>query len=307
MAKKNRIKPTAKKPTTKKTTSSGTGGFKNLLSDQRTHRIGGLLIFFLCIYCLIAFTSFIFTWKADQSMLSDSWWVVLREGNYDAENWLGPLGAMVGHLFIHQWFGIMSFLFILIFFNFGFKVLFKKNLLPPVKTFFVSILAMVIFSPLLSYLFRAENAQFVGGAFGYELNHILYGVVGQIGTGILLFFAAIAFIIAVFNPSFTWLGSMATAAGTSFENTLTSVKNKAAEARAAALEDDEKEDFHDTIGEQDNFQKSAADLAMSDDDFEEVEITEKPATKKEPEPTKELEIENELEFETSAPEPEQAR
>src|SRR5690606_12783092 len=116
---------------------------------------------------------------------------VLREGDYDAENWLGPLGAMVGHLFIHKRFSVMSFLFILIFFNLGFKVLFKKSLLPPVKTFFVSILAMVIFSPLLAFVFRSEQAQFVGGAFGYELNYTLFGVVGQIGTGILLVFAAI--------------------------------------------------------------------------------------------------------------------
>ncbi|NEN25115.1 DNA translocase FtsK [Cryomorpha ignava] len=277
MAKKNRIKATKSKAEPKKSTSSG--GFKQLLSDQRTHRIGGLLILFLCIYCLIAFTSFIFTWKADQSMLSDSWYAVLREGNYDAENWLGPLGAMVGHLFIHNWFGVMSFLFILIFFNLGFKVLFKKNLLPPVKTFFVSILAMVIFSPLLAFVFRAENAQFVGGAFGYELNHTLYGVVGQIGTGILLFFAAIAFIIAVFNPSFSWLSKMATSVGLGFENMFTKVKNRATEARAAALEEDEKEDFQDTIGEMDDFKQSAADLAMSDDDFEAVEIVEKPKKK----------------------------
>src|SRR5690606_265375 len=178
MAKKDRVKATKSKAEPKKKTSSG--GVKKFLSDQRTHRIGGLLILFLCIYCLIAFTSFIFTWKADQSMLSDRWYAVLREGNYDAENWLGPLGAMVGHLFIHNWFGVMSFLFILIFFNLGFKVLFKKSLLPPVKTFFVSILAMVIFSPFFAFVFRSENAQFVGGAFGYELNHTLYGVVGQI-------------------------------------------------------------------------------------------------------------------------------
>ena len=298
MAKKNRIKPTESKPSPKKKTSSeGSGGFKKFFSDQRTHRIGGLLIFFFCIYCLIAFTSFIFTWKADQSMLSDSWWAVLREGNYEAENWLGPLGAMVGHVFIHQWFGVMSFLFILIFFNLGFKVLFKKNLLPPLKTVLVSILGMVIFSPLLAYLFRGENAQFVGGAFGYELNHTLYGVVGQIGTGILLFFAAIAFVIAVFNPSFTWLGKLTNSIGLGFENLFTKVKDKASEVRATAFEEDEKEEFQDTIGEIDNFKQSAADVAMSDDDFEDVVFPKKVEPKKK--------AEKELELETIIPEPEE--
>src|SRR5690554_1979707 len=300
MAKKNRLKPSKASPTPKKKTSSGgSGGFKKFLSDQRTHRIGGLLIFFFCIYCLIAFTSFMFTWKADQSMLSDNWWAVLREGNYDAENWLGPLGAMVGHMFIHRWFGVMSFLFILVFFNFGFKVLFKKNLLPPLKTTLVSILGMVIFSPLLAYLFRAENAQFVGGAFGYDLNHTLYGVVGQVGTGILLFFAAIAFIIAVFNPSFAWLGRLTTRIGLGFENTFAKVKDKAMEVRDAAMEDDEEDQkvaFQDTIGEIDNFKPSAADVVMSDEDFEDVVMQPVPEPKKKKE--------KEPEFETIIPEPE---
>ena len=203
MARKNRLKATKSKQTTKKETSSG--GFKKFLNDPRTHRVGGLFIFFCCIYCLIAFTSFLFTWKADQSMLSDSWWSVLSVGNYEAENWLGPFGSMVGHVFIHQWFGVMSFLFILIFFIIGFRILFKKNILPMGKTILASILAMVIFSPLFAFLFRAENTQIIGGAFGYDLNHTLIGIVGQIGTGILLFFAAIAFIVVVFNPSFSKL------------------------------------------------------------------------------------------------------
>lgn len=284
MAKKNRIKKSQKsvsKPASRKNKSSG--GFKKILRDSRTHRIFGLLIFFICIYCLIAFTSFIFTWKADQSMLSDKWWSVLRHGNYDAENWLGPLGAMVGHVFIHQWFGVMSFLFIFIFFNIGFRILFKKNLLPPLRTTLVSILAMVVFSPLLAYIFRSENTQFVGGSFGYELNHTLFGVVGQIGTGILLFFVAIAFIIGVFNPSFGWLNKFIHSLGSRLENLFSRAKVKAGELIAADEEDDAKH-FEDTIGEIDNFKTSAADMALGDDEeddyFEEDDEDEVAATEK---------------------------
>lgn len=207
-------------------------------------------------------------------MLSDSWLSVLSDGNYDAENWLGPFGAMVGHVFIHQWFGVMSFLFILIFFIIGFRVLFKKNILPIGKTVLASILAMVIFSPLFAFLFRAENTQIIGGAFGYDLNHILVGIVGQVGTGILLFFAAVAFIVVVFNPSFSWLGKLAQKVGLLLENLFATAKKQAVEARNRMAVEDEKDEFHDTIGEMDNFQTSAADLAMADDDESDSEYVE---------------------------------
>src|SRR5690606_33050603 len=121
------------------------------------------------------------------------------------------------------------------------------------------------------------------------------GVLGQIGTGIFLFFAAIAFVIAIFNPSFSWLGKMAKSLGLGFGNMFTKVKDRAVTARAMALEDDEKEDFQDTLGEIDDFKVSAAELAMSDD-FEDVEIYEKPVAKKQPE--------KELELETTYHEPE---
>ena len=268
MAKKNRLKA-AKSKTTKEKKKTSSGGFKKFLNDRRTHRVAGLLIFFCCIYCIIAFTSFLFTWKSDQSMLSDNWFSVLSAGNYDAENWLGPLGAMVGHLFIHQWFGVMSFLFILIFFVIGFRVLFKKNILPIGKVALASFMAMVIFSPLLSFLFRSESTQIIGGAFGYDLNYTLRGIVGQVGTGVLLFFAAAAYIIIVFNPSFSWLGVVATRVGAGIESLLAKAQKGMAETRnrmAVETVDDGPDEFHDTIGERDKFKNSPADIAMSDED-----------------------------------------
>ncbi len=282
MAAKNRVKTNKTKTTSSKKTSAG--GLKTFLKDRRTHRVFGLMILFSCVLCLIAFTSFVFTWKADQSMLSDSWLAVLSDGNYEAENWLGPLGAMVAHTFIHQWFGIMSYLFILIFFMIGFKILFKKDILPMGKTMLASILAMVIFSPLLSYLFSSENLQFVGGAFGYDLNHTLIGVIGKIGTGFLILFSALAYVIIVFNPSFAWAGALGVKL-----NSL--VKSFGSRLKSAVVSDESEEErehtpvFHDTLAEADSFEPSAADIAMGNSELNEeddVELTLKTNASTEP-------------------------
>ncbi len=304
MAKKNRVKAnntaTAKKPKSK-SDGAGLGG---ILRDRRFIRIMGLLLLFIGIYLLIAFTSFVFTWKEDQSILSDGWWAVLRDGNHNTENWLGPLGAIVGHIFIHQWFGISSFLIILIIFTLGFKVLFKKSVLPIGRTMAVSVAAMLIFSPFFAYVFRASELQFIGGGFGYDLDHALIGKVGNVGTGILLVFAVIGFIVIVFNPSFGWLESLINKTGGAFGSLTDQIVVKASEARAAAEERKTKEDFQDTIGEMDQYKTSAADIAMGEAiDFDDDESDSKETKTAEKTKKAKAAADLEMEVEVSAPEP----
>lgn len=300
MAKKNRIREKGATNKAKKTARSFKLG--SFWADRRVKRIAGLFLMFICAYCFIAFTSFIFTWKADQSMLSENWWIVLRKGDHNAENWLGPLGAMVSHLFIHEWFGIMSFLFLPLCFDAGFKILFGRSLLGGLRGAAAVVVAMVIFSPLLAYIFDVPDRRFVGGAFGYNLNHMLEGVVGGVGTGLLLIFAAASYIIAVFNPSFGWVRTLAGKGAVLGGLIGKKVADSAAAVRRSAEEDGEEGDpdvgeaeFSDTIGEQDRFVTSAADLALSDDE-DETEDAQSPAeVKKSPEFSVETQLEDETE------------
>lgn len=273
MAGKNKLKSvqsTAKTDTKSKATK-GEAVSKKFWEDRRFLKIAGLALFALSIYCFIAFTSFFFTWKADQSMLSDSWWSVFRDGNYDAENWLGPLGAMVGHVFIYQWFGVVSCLFIFLFFNFGFRILFGKALLPIWSSSFKCLMAMVVFSPILSFVFYWPDAQIIGGAFGYELNYILKGKIGLAGTGILLLFSGLSYIIIVFNPSFAWVQPILEKSSGLIGSLFNSAKNKVKDSRAYLDSDEDEDDekkFHDTIAEKDQF-KTAAQLALEDEELDE--------------------------------------
>ncbi|MCA1764316.1 MAG: DNA translocase FtsK 4TM domain-containing protein [Cryomorphaceae bacterium] len=305
MPKKNRLKSTTK--TKSKTKSSGTDGsrLKRIVNDRRSRRVLGLVIMLCCIYCFIAFTSFLFTWKGDQSILSQDWFDLIIDGNYETENWLGPVGAVIAHFFIHEWFGLTSFLFILIFFNIGFKVLFKKSILPVWNTIFTSVTAMVVFSPLLSFVFSSKSLFFLGGSFGYDLNHFLFGKIGTVGTGLLLFFAAAAYIIIVFNPSFTWAQAIWDKLREFAQSKAPELKNKLFTPREFE-DDDEKEEFRDTIGESDQMKPSAADMAMSDENFEEVEAPKEPVKNKEKKEEKEIEMELEAPVEEKSGEVETA-
>ncbi len=273
MAKKNTIKPN--KSNNKAVADKSPR--KKFWQDRRFRRVTGLFMLFSCLYGLIAFTSFLFTWKADQSMLSDNWWVVLREGNYNAENWLGPLGAMLSHLFIHEWFGIMSFLLLPILFGLSFKVLTGRSIFPLRKGSAALLAAILIFSPVLAFMFRASDWHFMGGAFGFHLDHALVGKVGMLGTGVLLLFAAATYIMLVFNPSLAWVMPMwgkLTGAGSLIGKSWAARASSMVSADAMAEDGDPDTSeayFDDTIGERDQFTTSAAELALAnEDDYEEI-------------------------------------
>lgn len=183
----------------------------NFIKDERLHKVAGLTLILASIFLLVAFTSFLFTWKADQDKVSGSWWELFF-GSDDAlvsatpvvvDNWLGKVGAVVAHVFIHKGFGIVSYFFVAFSFLAGFKILFKTSLIPLRSFFKRSVFFMVWGSMLLGYLFHT-NYFFLGGTFGYQTSLWLNQTIGFVGTGFLMVFSFFAFMAISFNYSFDW-------------------------------------------------------------------------------------------------------
>lgn len=168
---------------------------KDFLKNDKTRQISGLVLIFFSACLLIAFTSFLFTWKVDQSKVE-------MDGYSGAivDNWLGQVGASLSHLFIYEWFGIASYFFVIFFFLIGFRILFKVSLLPIKKTTKYGLFAMIWLSLFLGYFFQGDLF-FLGGAAGYEMNEVLNATLGKVGNGILIFFILIIFFVSVFDIS----------------------------------------------------------------------------------------------------------
>ncbi len=45
-------------------------GVKQLLKDERTHKISGTVLLLIAFFLFISFTSYLFTWQEDQSYVS---------------------------------------------------------------------------------------------------------------------------------------------------------------------------------------------------------------------------------------------
>lgn len=176
------------------------------LRDERFRKIFGGFLLLLSLYLLIAFTSYLFTWKTDQDKVDATgmFSFLFSQGDVQVENWLGKLGALVSHQFIHRWFGMASFIFILNFFVFGFKMITEVTLLPTGKMVKLSLLGILLVSTTLGFAFHSGEWIFLGGAFGFHLNEWMFAALGKVGTFFLIAFSYFIVVVVYFNPVFSF-------------------------------------------------------------------------------------------------------
>lgn len=195
--KSNKYKKAQKKKQQKKK-SSGTPFYK----DRRFHLASGFFLIVLALYLMIAFLSFIFTGKADQSVVEAVFETDLKASGLEAENWLGLIGALASYLFIYRWFGLASLLIPPLLFVLGFKIVFRKELVSPYQSFKFVAFFLIWTSLLLGYIvYRQEGAtpwSYLGGGVGYELALLSNSLMGW-GTILLLIFSLLVFVIYFFN------------------------------------------------------------------------------------------------------------
>lgn len=195
--------PEKKERIKKKKASTGDRiqSFRRFISDERTHKVGGLLLILLAFFMFVAFVSNLFTWKTDQAIAgADSAWMLLSRTDVNVDNWLGKLGAITGLRFQNDWFGICSFIFPFLILLAGIKILWNTTLLPVSKTLGYSLFTLVWLSTFLGYIFHNSSSMLIlAGGYGYRISQTLNTIVGFIGTGALLVFSFVGFLVVAFN------------------------------------------------------------------------------------------------------------
>ncbi|MEJ7692521.1 DNA translocase FtsK [Daejeonella sp.] len=206
------------KPTTKsripRETAEAMPKFK--LNDDRTIKIIGLFFLIVSLYFMVAFTSYLFTWKDDQSYVLDAnggWgnlWKTQAEltdmglNQPVVENWLGKFGALLSHQFIYEWFGVASFIFIGVFFIVGYRMLFKIKVFSISKTLSYSFFLLIFISVTLAFFhgLLTDYPHFLEGEFGFWTNRLLQAQIGNAGIAGLLAFAGLTVLIIAYNIDF---------------------------------------------------------------------------------------------------------
>lgn len=241
--------------------------FLKFLRSEQFHRVVGLFLLLIALFLTVSFASFFFTWKFDQSHLSGSWWDFMSDPEITVENWLGKLGALLSHLFIHAGFGIVSFGFVLVTGLVGLRILFKTWVLPIGKTLSYLVALFLLIPVTMAFLFSEQHA-YLAGAFGFHLNEWLTSALGQFGTGALLFFAWAGMVMVAFNIAPTQLAEL-----------VKKLSAKLSSGKKEAVAEDKEEPAEETEKEEAEEESKSGpdifdDLLYDDDDDQEVETDE---------------------------------
>ncbi len=181
--------------------------------QRKALKILGLFLLLLAGLFTVAFVSYLFTWQSDQSYIAQSngGWSTLMQTTEEihdetietpiVQNKLGKFGALLANQFIYEWFGVASFLFILVLFVIGYKFLYKRSILPVWKTVIYSLVAIILLSITLGFAqdFISNTPHILEGKFGFWTNQILKNQIGTVGTGGLLVFIFLTALVLLYN------------------------------------------------------------------------------------------------------------
>jgi DNA segregation ATPase FtsK/SpoIIIE, S-DNA-T family len=185
------------------------GEVKSFLRGGRLQKITGLFLLLFSLFLVLSFSSYLISWKFDDALLDGRIfnWELLTDKEVVVENFMGRLGAITAHWFIKKWFGIASFLFVLVFFAIGFRMLFRVSLVPLGKTMAYSLFFLLWISVFLGFAVPPGSLSILGGVFGYESRVWLTGLLGGFGTALFLLFSLGVFLIIAFDNSLVALAA----------------------------------------------------------------------------------------------------
>ncbi len=171
---------------------------KQLLKDERTHKIAGSILLLIAILLFIAFTSYLFTWAEDQDKFS---YRMLLANDIKVQNLLGTFGAFISEIFVRKGFGIASYLICTLFFVIGVNLFFGKKVFSVSKNIKYLIAGLPVISVAAAVVFSGQAFPW-GGAVGDMSKDWMYKTIGQIGTIGVLVVAVLSYVIWRFNPVF---------------------------------------------------------------------------------------------------------
>ena len=193
--------PAAKPPANLKQDKVEEVEVKELLKDERTHKILGSIFVLLAILFFVAFTSYLFTWEEDQDKVFKEGYKLLLNSDVQVANMMGTFGAFIADFFISKGFGIASYLICTSFFVIGINLFFGKKVFSITRNLKYLILGLPLLSVTASVIAGGQAFPY-GGAVGDMSANYLKNTIGEFGTYCVIGVAFLAYAIWRFNFAF---------------------------------------------------------------------------------------------------------
>lgn len=164
----------------------------------------GIFLGILSVYTLIAVVSYIFTWTADQSLLTSS-------ADEIARNSGGRLGFKWARLLVTEMFGIGAFAVVAVFAIAALRCLNRRVRF--FRILFLAVFAAVLLSLVSTCIvgFFGDFPVFgegIGGAYGTAMVNEMESLMGTVGTVLVLVAAIILFLLFASNRFASWISSL---------------------------------------------------------------------------------------------------
>ncbi len=171
-----------------------------LIDKKRQIRLGvGIFLLLAGVFTCLSIVSYCFTWTADQSFLisKEGLSAFLFHDQTPVANICGRLGAALSHVLVYKGAGLASLTIGIGIAALGINIIYGKKALPLLRYMrWVSILLLLL-APSLTFLF-GESTFPLGGALGKNAIDYFNGLLGRLGTGMVLLSTILFFIFVIF-------------------------------------------------------------------------------------------------------------
>jgi len=172
------------------------------LKDRRLHLAFGFFLLSSSIFLFTAFISYLFTGKADMSVLQSAYENGIKASGAEMDNWLGLLGAQSAYYFVFKCFGLAAFLIPPFLFLAGYKITFQKEIFSIRRAFTFMVFFLFWASLLLGFMVfesgKITAFSFLCGGIGYELAVLFNSLFGW-GTYLVLILSLLIFMVFYFD------------------------------------------------------------------------------------------------------------
>lgn len=161
--------------------------WKNWDDRQKANaiRIAGLFVALLAVFTLLSVASYLFTWRQDQSFLTDP--SMMKEAAGSVSNWAGKFGLKWSNLLVRRWFGLGSLAFLVLLVAVSARMIARKWPYSLLKTALVTVTGAFVASLIFAVagrLFKVDNAfgSGLGGACGTHVVNWSANLVSTVPT-----------------------------------------------------------------------------------------------------------------------------
>lgn len=172
-----------------------------LHADRQRQIQLGFGIFFMLTGVFICFSiiSYCFTWSTDQSNLiaGQSMWQFLLHDHSPVANWGGRLGAALSHQLVFKGAGIASLVIGIAIAALGTHMIYDQKAAPVLRYLRWLCIVLLLVAPTLTFL-MPDSTFPIGGALGKTSIEYMNGLLGYMGTAMLLLSTILFFVFVIF-------------------------------------------------------------------------------------------------------------